>query len=169
VGTTGNASLQAFAKEAVQRAAGIDMLGIPYKGGAPMMNDLLGGQVDLAVLTLPAVIGQVRANKVVMMGLLSGERAASAPEMPTINESKAVNGVSVEIWAALAGPPGLPAAVVSRISAAAREVLDDRVFTERRAKMGDIAVPWESPESFANYLKAQEATYRNLATGLKLQ
>jgi tripartite-type tricarboxylate transporter receptor subunit TctC len=89
--------------------------------------------------------------------------------MPTVNESKAVNGVSVEIWAALAGPPGLPAAVVSRISAAAREVLDDRAFTERRAKMGDIAVPWESPESFANYLKAQEATYRNLATGLKLQ
>lgn len=169
VGTTGNASLQAFAKEALQRAAGVELLGIPYKGGAPMMNDLLGGQLDLAVLTLPAVIGQVRADKVVMLGLLSGERAASAPEMPTVNESKAVSGVSVEIWAALAGPSGLPAAVVSRISSASKEVLEDQAFTARRAKMGDIAVPWASPADFGAYLKAQEATYRTLATGLKLQ
>ena len=84
--TTGTASLQAFAAVALQRAAGIDLLGVPYKGGAPILNDLLAGQLDLGVMTLPAAMAQVRAGKLVMLGVLSDQRPASAPELPTVNE-----------------------------------------------------------------------------------
>jgi tripartite-type tricarboxylate transporter receptor subunit TctC len=169
VGTTGNASLQAFAAVALQRAAGIDLLGVPYKGGAPLLNDLLGGQLDLGLLTLPAAISQARAGKLTLLGVLSEQRASSAPEFPTVNESRSVKGVSVEIWAAIAGPPGLPAAVVERLSAAVQAVLTDRDFTERRAKLGDMAVPWSPPAAFARFLAAEDERYRTLASGLKLE
>jgi tripartite-type tricarboxylate transporter receptor subunit TctC len=169
IGTTGNASLQAFAAVALQRAAGIDLLGVPYKGGAPLLNDLLGGQIDLGVLTLPGALAQVRAGKLVMLGLLWPQRAGSAPEMPTVNESATVKGVSVEIWAALAGPPGLPAPVVDRLSRAVQEMLADKAFAERRAKLGDMAVPYESPAEFARFLQAEDERYRALAKGLKLE
>lgn len=169
IGTTGNASLQAFAAVALQRAAGIDLLGVPYKGGAPLLNDLLGGQIDLGVLTLPAAMVQARAGKVVMLGLLWNQRAASAPEMPTVNESQSVKGVSIEIWAALAGPPGLPAPVVERLSRAVQELLADKAFSERRAKLGDMAVPFASPAEFGRFLLAEDERYRALASGLKLE
>ncbi len=169
VGTTGNASLQAFAVQALQRAAGIDLLGVPYKGGAPLLNDLLAGQIDLGVMTLPAALGQVRAGKLVMLGVLSAERHASAPDLPTVNESRSVRGVSVEIWAALAGPPSLPAAVVERLNRAVQAALTDPAYSERRARSGDVTVPPASAAAFGAFLLAEDERYRTLATGLKLE
>lgn len=169
VGTTGTASLQAFATVALQRAAGIDLLGVPYKGGAPLLNDLLGGQLDLGVMTLPAALPQVRSGKLTMLGVLSEKRPASAPDLPTANESQSVKGVIVEIWAALAGPPQMPAGVVERISQAVQAMLNDKEFTERRAKLGDAAVPYQTPAEFGRFLLAEDERYRALATGLKLE
>ncbi len=169
VGTTGSASLQAFATVAVQRAGGIDLLGVPYKGAAPLLNDLLGGQLDLGVMTLPAAMPHVRSGKLTMLGVLSDKRPSSAPDMPTANESQSVKGVVVEIWAALAGPPNMPAAAVERLSRAVQSILGDKEFTERRAKMGDMAVPYQSPADFGRFLQAEDERYRALATGLKLE
>ena len=169
VGTTGNASLQAFAAVALQRAAGIDLLGVPYKGGAPLLNDLLAGQLDLGLLTLPAALPQVRAGKLTMLGVLSPARLSIAPEQPLLGETPAFKGVVVEIWAAIAGPKGLPTAVVERLAQAVKAVLDDREFTERRARQGDLAVPWRAPAEFGAFLAAEDTRYRALATGLKLE
>lgn len=169
VGTTGSASLQAFATVALQRAAGIDLLGVPYKGGAPLLNDLLGGQLDLGVLTLPAALSQVRAGKLTMLGVLADRRPSSAPDLPTVNESKSVKGVVVEIWAAIAGPAHLPGPVVDRLSRAVQAILADAEFTERRARLGDMAVPYQTPAEFGRYLLAEDERYRSLATGLRLE
>ncbi|MFO1327923.1 MAG: tripartite tricarboxylate transporter substrate binding protein [Rubrivivax sp.] len=169
VGTTGNASLQAFAAVALQRAAGIDLLGVPYKGGAPLLNDLLAGQLDLGLITLPAALPQVRAGKLTMLGVLSPGRLSIAPEQPLLGESPSFKGVVVEIWAAIAGPKGLPTAVTDRLALAVKAVLEDREFSERRARQGDLPVPWRPPAEFGTFLAAEEARYRALATGLKLE
>jgi tripartite-type tricarboxylate transporter receptor subunit TctC len=169
VGTTGSSSLQAFATVALQRAAGIDLLGVPYKGGAPLLNDLLGGQLDLGVMTLPAAMAQVKAGKLTMLGVLSERRPSSAPDLPVASESQSVKGVVIEIWAALAGPPNLPPGVVERISRAVQTVLADKEYSERRAKLGDMAVPFQTPAEFGRFLLAEEERYRSLATGLKLE
>lgn len=169
LGTTGHASLQALAAVALQRAAGIDLLGVPYKGGAPLLNDLLAGQIDLGIAALPGVLGQVRAGKLVALGLLSDKRAVAAPEIPTVNESAAVKGIQIEIWAALAGPPKLPAAVVDSLSRTLQALLTDAAFIERRARNGDQTPPFEPPADFARFLAAEEQRYRTLATGLKLE
>jgi len=169
LGITGSASLQAFAAVALQRAAGVDLLGVPYKGGAPMLNDLLAGQVDLGIAALPGALPHVRAGKLVALGLLSEKRATAAPDIPSVNESASVKGVQVEIWAALAGPPKLPAPVVDTIARAATAMLTDKAFAERRAKMGDQTPPVESTAEFARFLAAEEQRYRALATGMKLE
>jgi tripartite-type tricarboxylate transporter receptor subunit TctC len=169
VGITGNASLQAFAAVAMQRAAAIDLMGVPYKGGAPLLNDLLGGQVDLAILALPGALPHVRAGKLVALGLLSDKRAAAALDIPAVNESSAVKGVQIEIWAALAGPPKLPAAVVDALARATATLLGDKAFVERRAKVGDQTPPVETPAEFARFLAAEEQRFRTLATGMKLE
>lgn len=75
----------------------------------------------------------------------------------------------VEIWAALAGPPSLPPAVVERLSRAIQSVLTDKDYSERRAKLGDVTVPYQSPAEFARFLAAEDERYRTLAAGLKLE
>ena len=169
VGTTGNASLQAFATMALQRAAGIELLPVPYKGGALVMNDLLGGQLDLAVITLPGALPYVRSGKLNLLGVLSDRRASAAPDLPTINESRAFQGVSVEIWAAVAGPARLPQPVVERLGAAIKEVLADVAFSERRARNGDMPALYQPPAELGRFLLAEDARFRDLATGLQLQ
>jgi tripartite-type tricarboxylate transporter receptor subunit TctC len=169
VGTTGNASLQAFATMAVQRAAGIDLLAVPYKGGALVTTDLLGGQLDLAVMALPGALPHVRSGKLTMVGILSDKRAAAAPDLPTINESRAFKDVSVEIWAGLVGPSKLPPAVVHRLSAAIKDVLADKAFSERRAKNGDMPVPYATPAEFGAFILSEDKRFRSLATGMNLQ
>jgi tripartite-type tricarboxylate transporter receptor subunit TctC len=169
LGTTGNASLQAFAAVALQRTAGIDLLGVPYKGGAPMLNDLLGGQLDLGVAALPGVLAHIRSGKLVALGVLSQQRASAAPEVPSVNESQAIKGVQIEIWAALAGPPKLPPAVVDTLSRALQGLLTDKAFIDKRARNGDQTPPFETPAEFGRFLAAEEQRFRTLASGLKLE
>lgn len=169
VGTTGTTSFQAFATASLQKAAGIELLAVPYKGGAPLVNDLLGGQIDLAVMTMPAAVAQVRAGKLALVGLLSEQRLPSAPELPTVNEGRSVKGVGMQIWAALAGPPGLPAVVVEVLNATVQDILRDKDFNERRLKAGDLPVPPAPAADFARLLAAEADKYRTLAFGMKLE
>lgn len=169
VGVTGNASLQAFATVAMERAAKIDLLAVPYKGGAPILNDLLAGQIDLAVVALPGVLLHVKAGKLTWLGVLSDKRVPQASDLPTLGETPGFEGVVTEIWAGIAGPSGLPPAVVNRLSQAVKAVLTDAAYVERRAKSGDTSVPFAPPAEFGRFLLAEDARYRELATGMKLE
>lgn len=169
VGTTGASSFQAFATVALQKAAGIDLLAVPYKGGAPLATDLLGGQIDLAVMAMPGAMPHVRSGKLTLLGLLVGQRLPSAPELPTVNEGAAVKGVNMEIWAGIGGPPGLPAAVVDQLNATVREILLDKDFNERRIKNGDLPVTPVTAAEFGRFLSAEVEKFRSLAAGMKLE
>ena len=169
VGTPGNNSFQAFATVALQKAAGIDLLAVPYKGGAPLATDLLGGQIDLAVMAMPGAMPHVRAGKLTLLGLLVDKRLPSAPDVPTVNEGSAVKGVSMQIWAGIGGPAGLPADIVERLNAAVRDILVDKDFNERRLKNGDLPVTPLSAAEFGKFLAAETDKFRKLATGMKLE
>lgn len=169
VGTTGASSFQAFATIALQKAAGIDLLAVPYKGGGPLATDLLGGQIDLAVMAMPGAMPHVRGGKLTLLGLLVGKRLPSAPELPTVNEGTAIKGVNMEIWAGIGGPPGLPTVVVERLNAAVREILLDKDFNERRIKNGDLPVTPITAAEFGRFLDAEVEKFRSLAVGMKLE
>ncbi len=104
-----------------------------------------------------------------MVGVLSDKRNPAAADLPTINEGRAIKGVSVEIWAGLLGPASTPPAVVERLSRVAQEILGDKDYVERRAKSGDTSVPWQSAVDFAQFLRAEDDRYRALATGMKFE
>lgn len=169
VGTTGSSSFQAFSTVALQKAASIDLLAVPYKGGAPLVNDLLGGQIDLAVMAMPGAMPHVRAGKLTLLGLLVDKRLPSAPELPTVNEGSAVKGVTMQIWAGIGGPPRLPAAVVETLNATVRDILLDKELSERRIRNGDLPVTPISAAEFGRFLTAEVDKFRALATGMKLE
>lgn len=169
VGTTGLTSFQAFATVALQRAAGIDLLAVPYKGGAPLLTDLLGGQVDLAVMALPGAMPHVRSGKLALLGLLIEQRLPSSSDLPTINEGRTVKGVSMQIWAGLAGPSGMPGPVAERLNGVVREILLDKAFNEARIRKGDQPVAPMTTAEFGRFLAAETDKYRTLATGMRLE
>lgn len=169
VGTPGASSFQAFATVALQKAAGIDLLGVPYKGGAPLATDLLGGQIDLAVMAMPGAMPHVRGGKLTLLGLLVDKRLPSAPELPTVNESAAVKGVTMQIWAGIGGPGGLPAPVVDKLNTTVREILQDKDFNERRIRNGDLPVAPLTPAEFGRFLAGEVEKFRALAVGMKLE
>jgi tripartite-type tricarboxylate transporter receptor subunit TctC len=169
VGTTGASSFQAFATVALQKAAGMDLLAVPYKGGAPLATDLLGGQIDLAVIAMPGAMPHVRSGKLMLLGLLIDRRLGSAPEWPTVNEGPAVKGVNMQIWAGIGGPPGLPAQVVDTLNATVREILLDKDFNERRLRNGDQPVTPMTPAEFGRFLASEAEKFRTLAAGMKLE
>ena len=167
LGTTGTQTLQAFAAIAFARAAGAEFNIVAYKGGAPLAADLIGGQIDLGITTLPGAMGNVRSGKLRMMGVLSDRRAPAAPDFPTVNESKAIQGVNIDIWAGLVGPPKLPSTIVEKLNRTVRELLEDKAFSERRAKLGDMPVPPEPASAFGAFLNAEARRYESLASGVK--
>lgn len=169
VGTTGATSFQAFATVALQKAAGIELLAVPYKGGAPLANDLLGGQIDLAVMAMPGAMPHVRAGKLGLLGLMVEQRLPSAPDLPTVNDGRSVKGVEMQIWAGIAGPAGLPAEIVEKLNTTVREILTDKDFNERRLKNGDIPVAPMTAAAFGSFVAAEAEKFANLARGMTLE
>lgn len=169
VGTAGANSFQAFATMALQKAASIDLLAIPYKGGAPLATDLLGGQLDMAVMAMPGAMPHVRSGKLTLLGLLTEKRLPGAAELPTVNEGTSVKNLSMQIWAALAGPTGMPPEIVEKLNAVTRDILLDKEYNERRTRNGDIPVAPVSAAEFGRFLNSEVEKYRSLAAGMTLE
>jgi tripartite-type tricarboxylate transporter receptor subunit TctC len=169
IGLTGTTSLQAFAAAAFVRATGIKLVTVAYKGGAPLLIDLMGGQVDLAITALPGVQSYVSSGKLVALAVLSPQRAPSAPDIPTVDESTTAKGVHVGIWAALVAPPKLPPEIRRTLYEALDDVLRDKAFIDTRAKMGDQLVPPAGSDELAQLLASEEIRFRALAAGMKFE
>lgn len=168
VGVSG-VSLPSLGVAMLEEAAGIDLLPIPYKGAAQVVADVLGGQVDLAVTALINVLPQVRSGKLKMLGLLTHQRPAVAPELALVTETAATRTVSLDIWAALFGPAKMPPAVVSVLNAAAQDVLRDPAYREARLKAGDIVAQPASQQEVARFMAAESTRYRAVAGKLKVE
>ena len=95
--------------------SGIDMVHIPYKGGGPAIADTLGGQVSLAIVTMPAAISHVQAGKLRALAVTTLKRNPGAPEIPTVAESLKMPDYEVDSWYALFAPTKTPPAVIARM------------------------------------------------------
>lgn len=115
-GTSGIGGAQHLAAEYFQATAGIKMLHVPYKGGAPAMTDLLGGQIKLLFSSMTPAIPFVKESKITAIGVTSPARSSSLPQVPTVAE-QGMPGFDSEVWLAVAGPRGLGTATVEKISA----------------------------------------------------
>lgn len=119
--SAGNGTLNHLLGAMLESAAGLDMPHIPYKGVAPALTDVIGGQVGIAFASLPSVLGQLKSGKLLALGVSSPQRSPALPDVPAIAEK--VPGYAGTLWVALFAPRGLPADVDGKLQQAMAKAL----------------------------------------------
>ena len=141
-------SVPQFAGLLVGQSLGTPMVAIPYKGGAPLVQDLLGGQVPAAFLSLTESIEHHRSGKMHVMAVSGTSRAKSAPDIPTFQEL-GIKGVDKNPWLAFFGPKGMQTEFMDRFGRAVSTALADPEVVEKLSKLGNVA-------TYANSTQLQE-------------
>ncbi len=144
-GSSGNGSVNHLIGEMVNAEFGIRMVHVPYRGIAPAMNDLVSGQIQAAVPTLPSALPFVAQGTARALVVTSASRASAAPDIPTLAESGAP-GFNVDPWFGLLAPAGVPAAIVTQINAAVGKVLAEpevRALFNAQGAMPLVTTPAE--------------------------
>ena len=152
-GSTGNGTVLHLAGVLLVSEASIDLTHVPYKGFAPMLTDLLGGQIELAFAGVSTVAGHVRAGKLTALGVSTPQRSAILPDVPTLAQSGLPN-YSFDAWLALIGPAGLPRPVLERLYGATRAALATPEVQEVFTAQGLVAVG-STPESATQFFRAE--------------
>ena len=134
-----------MAGELLKSLARIDLNGIPYKGGAPAINDLLGGQMPMSFNNGPESVGQLQAGTVRALAVTTASRAPFLPDVPSMSET--VPGYDTEVWWGLLGPAGMPPDVVAKLSHDFVAALNTDAVKERLTKLGALPIG-SSPQQF---------------------
>ena len=168
-GSSGTGSINQFATELFDQAAGIKMTHVPYKGMGPATTDVIAGHIDVLVASAPSIMQHVRSGKVRALGVTSPTKSAVVPELGAIAES-GVKGYAVELWWGLLAPPGLPKDVLAAINAEANKALATPEMREILAREG--TEPWiQTPEQFAAVIKGDIEGWKKVArqAGIKAE
>jgi len=168
-GSAGGGSITHLAGELLKAEAKIDLVHVPYKGAAPAVNDLLGGQVQMGIFDVPILLGHVRSGKLKALSVTSATRAPTLPDVPTTAEGRYPN-VTSDNWYGLVAPAATPAEVQKKVHAAAVAALQSPSLREQYAKIGGIAAPG-TPQEYAAFLAAEQAKWSKVvaAIGFKEQ
>jgi tripartite-type tricarboxylate transporter receptor subunit TctC len=130
----GNGTSTHLAGELLKNLAKIDLEAIPYKGGAPAINDLLGGQIAMSFNNGPESVGQLEAGTVRALAVTTGTRASFLPDVPSMAET--VPGYDTEVWWGLLGPAGMPADLVEKLAHDFVAALNTDSVKQRLTKLG---------------------------------
>jgi tripartite-type tricarboxylate transporter receptor subunit TctC len=151
-GMAGNGTSTHLAGELLKDLAKVDIVAIPYKGGAPAMNDLLSGQIPISLNNGPESIGQLGAGSVRALGVTTTKRLSKLPDIPTIAEA-GVPGYETEVWWGLLGPANLPADVVAKLSEDFVAAVNAPAVKDRLGALGASPIG-SSPQEFAAKIRA---------------
>ena len=152
-GTGGNGSSQHLSLEAFMSLANVKMLNVPYKGGAPAIADLLGGQIDAIFAPLPEAVPQLSARRLRALGVTAKKRSAALPNVPTIDEA-GLPGFEFEGFMGLVGPANLPRDIVVRLNREVNTALADAGLRARLTESG-LELGGGRPEDLAAAMRAQ--------------
>ena len=157
----GTGTSQHLTGELFKFRAGVDLVGIPYKGSGPAMTDLLGGQVTLMMDSLASALPHIKSGKIKAIAMSSALRVPQLPEVPTIAESgyPGFDGVG---WGGLVMPIATPRDIVEKIGGDARRILLDPAMQARIVERGAIADP-RGPAEFAAFVKAETTKWGDIA------
>jgi tripartite-type tricarboxylate transporter receptor subunit TctC len=158
-GSAGNGSSQHIAGELFDSLAGVRMVHIAYRGGAPAVNDLLGGQVQVIFAPLVEVLQQVRADKFRALGITTAKRSPILPDVPPIAET--LPGYEVALWNGLVAPAKTPPEIIDRINRAAIDALRSRDLKAKLAEQGSEPVG-DTPAEFKAFIESELVKWRRL-------
>jgi tripartite-type tricarboxylate transporter receptor subunit TctC len=167
--TTGVGSTVHIAIELFAASGGFKYVHVPYRGAAPALTDLLGGQVQAVFLDAPVLMPQIRAGKVKPLGIASGQRNPMLPDVPTLAEV-GYSDTTSDNWYGLLAPAKTPPAVIAKLNAAYVAAINDPIVKEKLVQSGAIPVA-NSPAEFGTFLKAELERLGKLvrAKGIKEQ
>jgi tripartite-type tricarboxylate transporter receptor subunit TctC len=151
--TTGVGANTHLTLELYQSAAGVKFVHIPYRGAAPALTDLLGGQVQVFAADAPVLMPHIKGGKIKALGAASGRRNPMLPDVPTLAEQGYAD-TTVDNWYGLLAPAGTPPAVISKIHGAFVAAINDPAIREKLIQSGAIPVA-NSPAEFGKFLKEE--------------
>lgn len=156
-GSGGAGTTNHLASELLKSLAHINMVHVPYKGSGQAMLGLIGGQVDMVVIAVPPAVPQIQAGKVRPLAVLSEQRVATLPNVPTAKEA-GVNNFEVAVWYGILMPGGTPREIVARLN---QEITKALAAPDLRERLSTAGIdPWPSTaEQFADFIKSETARY----------
>jgi tripartite-type tricarboxylate transporter receptor subunit TctC len=151
--SSGNGTVAHLAAELLQKAAGVKFTHVPYKGAAQGSTDLIGGQIQMYVSSVPTLIGYIKNGKMRALAVTSQQRTADLPGVPTVAES-GYKGFEAVTWFGVAGPDGLPKDVIAKLNTAFNKALQDPEVKAKLAAQG-ADVRSGTPEQFAALVRSE--------------
>jgi len=157
-----------FAGELLKSLAKVDIVAVPYKGGAPAINDLIGGQIPLSFNNGPESVGQIAGGTVRALAITTAQRAAFLADVPSMGET--VPGYDTEVWWGVLGPAGMPPDLVARLSRDFVDALNSAPVKERLTKLGASSIG-SSPQAFDAKIHADYDKWGPIikAAGMKVE
>jgi tripartite-type tricarboxylate transporter receptor subunit TctC len=155
--STGPGSLPHLAGELLKLTAGIDIMHVPYRGAAPAINDLLGQQVQMTFLDLPAILPHIRSGTLKPIALGTAARAPTAPEVPTTFEL-GMPELRIENWYGMVAPAATPVAIIAALNKITVTALADATVREKLAEQG-LTTIGNSPAQFRDYIASETAKW----------
>jgi tripartite-type tricarboxylate transporter receptor subunit TctC len=152
-GSGGSGTSPHLCGEMLKQRAGLEMSHVPYRGGAPAMQDMLAGQLDMMFDNIPIPLAQSKAGKVRALGVTSLERHPAAPDVPTMSEF--YPGFQITSWGGLCGPAGLPPAMVEKAAALTKKALESENLKKTFLQQAATTM-WMSPADTAQFRRKQE-------------
>jgi tripartite-type tricarboxylate transporter receptor subunit TctC len=158
-----------LAGELFKMQAGVDLLQVPYKGSAPAMADLLGGQVDLMFSDAPTALPHIKAGRIRALGIANPERSALLPNLPTVIEG-GLPGYNAYSWGGVSAPAATPAELVTRLNADMVRILRDPGVRERLLQIGAEPMPG-TPGQYAAMIKSEIAKWAGVVAraGIRIE
>ena len=145
----------------VRNLGKIDFLSVPYKGAAPALQDLLGGQASFSFVSIASALSNVKGGKLRALGVTSRERFAALPDTPSLDEA-GLKGFDTNQWWGVVAPAGTPRSIVNRVAADLSKALGDPEAKLRVAGLG-AEVETMTPDAYTKWLAAESSKWTNIA------
>jgi tripartite-type tricarboxylate transporter receptor subunit TctC len=167
-GSLGSGSIQHLAGFMFGKAAGVNLIHVPYKGAAPVTVDLLAGQVNAAFSGIGTVVSHVRAGKLRGLATTGPKRIDTYADLPTMKESGGPD-IQMLLWNGILAPAGTPAPIVKKLSDEINRIVKTSDLAQAMAAQGTSPVS-NTPEEFSAFIKSEQAKFKKLVqeTGIKL-
>ena len=161
-GTPGNGSSMQFSGESLNALAGVNMVHIPYRGAAPAIADLLGGQIQVGIVGMPPTIQHAKSGKLVIVAVTSEKRSSAMPDVMAVAELPNMKGYRFTNWMGIFVPAKTPDAIVKELAINAAKIVREPAMRDKLLAQG-VEPIGSSPKEFTEFLRQEFITYSKIA------
>jgi tripartite-type tricarboxylate transporter receptor subunit TctC len=168
-GSAGQGATTHLAVELFILLSNVKLTHVPYKGSPQAVTDLVAGNVQLGIPTMPAALPFIKSGRVKVLGVTTAKRASNLPDVPTLNEAGVI-GYEAALWTGLLAPAGTPAAIINRLNGEIAKIVELKDVQDALARQGAEAQT-STPQEFAAFLKTEHAKWARVVkeSGIRIQ